>query len=109
MMKKLKKKQFKAHNVNDLIRALRDTESLFKDKFPNAHLDFNLINMFYKKFDTQSYRKMKEFSIILNQFLTIVQEFRSRGFSLIDIGDFENGTHSYRIIQNSFLEKGEDL
>ena len=108
-MKNLKKKQVKTFDIQYLIKELRSIEQEIYEKFPFSHIDFNIGDAYLKKYDIESFAKMKDFVTLLQNLLTVIQEFRSRGFSLVDISDFENNPmYVNRILQYSFVEKEEN-
>lgn len=101
-MKKLNKKSIRFYDIHNLIDALNDTQKLIHDMFPDKLLDFNFIG-YFKKQDTDKMRNIKEFIILFDNLFVIIQEFRSRGYSLLEVSDFEN-SNDY-LLRKSFKEK----
>lgn len=99
----MKKKDIRKESNEFLIHRIAQLEMLFSEMFRTSVIDFNFSNeSFYKKFDTDNVKKIKNFVAILDDFLTIIQELRSRDFSLIEIADMES---VQGFLQRSFSEK----
>lgn len=100
----MKKKQIKNYDIHELIKHFSIVEKKFAQHFPNASIDFGFSKLPFKKYDTEHMKKIKLFSALLDEFTLVIQEFRSRGFSLIQISDYEN---EQSFIKNSFVERTE--
>lgn len=103
----MSKKQVKNYDILYLIQQLREVENRLKSEYPDVNIEFDFEGQYYKKYDIDNFRKMKNLHALIGIFLTLVQEFRSRGYSIVDISDFENGEQNVQILKKSFSKKGE--
>lgn len=102
----MQKKYMKSYNMQSLIKLLNHTQETLIREFPDTTVNFNFDKKYYKKHDSKNFRKQKRLIQLLQELSLIVQEFRSRGFSLIQIADLETDNHS-KILQSSFREEVE--
>lgn len=101
----LKKKEIKNLDNDLLIAKFINLQNDFSTLYPEAVINFNFDKNFYKKDDLSHIKKIKTFIDITEDFLVVIQELRSRNYSVSDITDMEFAKFDSGILFKSFLGK----
>jgi hypothetical protein len=101
----LKKKEIKSLDNDLLFAKFINLQKEFSVLYPEAVINFNFDKNFYKKDDPSHIKKIKNFIDKTEDFLIVIQELRSRNYTISDITDLELSKFDNGILFKSFIGK----